>query len=53
MRTYIVYPMVLCLIGFVGCGQDKGADKSQEGTSQNEVALDAVSYTHLTLPTSR
>ena len=41
MRTYVVYPIVLCLIGFVGCGQDKGADKSQEGTSQNEVALDA------------
>ena len=41
MRTYVVYPIVLCLIGFIGCGQDKGADKSQEGTSQNEVALDA------------
>ena len=41
MRTYVVYPIVLCLIcGFIGCGQDK-ADKSQEGTSQNEVALDA------------
>ena len=31
MRTYVVYPIVLCLIGFVGCGQDKGSRQKSGG----------------------
>lgn len=42
MKTYIVYPIVLCLIiGFVGCGQKKESDKQREDDSQSVITLDA------------
>ena len=41
MRTYFALPIVVCLIGCIGCSQNKGTSNPQEDASEQRVALDA------------